>query len=59
MDKNSWSEDAKYLAKKVNAVMVSEITLENILEAIEEAKRRNFPTLPNGSAKLADLILRL
>ena len=52
-------EDAKYLAKKVNAVMVSEITLENILEAIEEAKRRDFPTLPNGSAKLADLILRL
>ena len=52
-------EDAKYLAKKVNAVMVSEITLENILEAIEEAKRRKFPTLPNGSANLANLILKL
>jgi len=52
-------EDAKYLAKKVNAVMVSEITLENVLDAIEEAKRRKFPTLPDGSANLANLILKL
>jgi len=52
-------EDARYYAKKVNAVLVSEITLENLLNAIEEARRRKYPGLVDGAAKLADLILRL
>ena len=51
-------EDAKHYARKVNAVIVSRITLKNIVNAIEEAKRREYPILPDGSAKLADLILR-
>lgn len=53
------AEDAKYYARKVNAVMVSEITLENILNAIEKAKGKKHPKLPDGSSNLADLILKL
>jgi len=52
-------EDARYYAKKVNAVLVSEITLENLLNAIEEARRRGYPELADGATKLADMILRL
>jgi len=53
------AEDAKYLAKKVNAEMVSEVTLGNLLRAIEEEKKRSFPILEDGSAALAELILKL
>jgi UDP-N-acetylglucosamine:LPS N-acetylglucosamine transferase len=52
-------EDAKQYARKVNAVLISEITLENLLGAIEEAKRREHPKLQDGAANLADLVLRL
>jgi hypothetical protein len=52
-------EDARQYAKKVNAVLVSEITSENLLNAIEEARRRKYPELTDGATKLADLILRL
>jgi len=52
-------EDAKRYARKVNAVLISEIKLENLLGAIEEAKRREYPKLQDGAANLADLVLRL
>jgi UDP-N-acetylglucosamine:LPS N-acetylglucosamine transferase len=52
-------EDAEHYARKINAVMVSEITLENILNAIEEARKREYPKLPDGSSNLAELILKL
>jgi UDP-N-acetylglucosamine:LPS N-acetylglucosamine transferase len=52
-------EDAKYLAKKANAVLVSEINLEALLEAIKEARKRKVPTLPNGAENLASLIIKL
>lgn len=52
-------EDAKYLAKKVNAALVSEINLENLLEAIGEARKRRVPTLPDGAENLADMIIEL
>ncbi|MEM3617006.1 MAG: glycosyltransferase [Candidatus Bathyarchaeia archaeon] len=52
-------EDAKQYARKVNAVLISEITLKNLLDAIEEAKRREYPKLPDGASNLADLILKL
>lgn len=52
-------EDAKYLAKKANAVLVSEINLEALLEAIKEARKRKVPTLPNGAENLANLIIKL
>jgi UDP-N-acetylglucosamine--N-acetylmuramyl-(pentapeptide) pyrophosphoryl-undecaprenol N-acetylglucosamine transferase len=52
-------EDAKYLARKVNAVLVSEISLETLLEAIDEAKRRRVPVFPDGAEKLAGIIIKL
>ncbi len=52
-------EDAKYLAKKANAVLVSEINLENLLEAMNEARKRNVPALPNGAENLAKRIIEL
>jgi len=51
-------EDAKYLADKTNAVLVSKITTENLLNALKEAKRRKIPTLPNGAENLAEIIVK-
>ena len=52
-------EDARYLAQKVNAVVVSEIKLDNLLNAIEEAKKRGVPVFPNGAQNLADLMMKM
>ncbi|MFQ5999347.1 MAG: glycosyltransferase [Candidatus Bathyarchaeia archaeon] len=52
-------KDAEYLARKINAVLVSEINLENILDAIKEAKKRKVPTLPDGAENLANMIMQL
>jgi len=52
-------EDAKYYARKVNAVLVTEITPENILNAIKEAKEKEQPKLPDGAKNLADLLIKL
>jgi len=52
-------EDAKCLAKKVNAVLLSEINLEALLDAIDEARGRKVPLLPNGAENLANKILEL
>jgi UDP-N-acetylglucosamine:LPS N-acetylglucosamine transferase len=52
-------EDAKHFAEKVNAPVVTEISPENIMDAIEEARNRTLPVLPNGAANLANLILKL
>jgi UDP-N-acetylglucosamine:LPS N-acetylglucosamine transferase len=51
--------DARFLAKKVNAVLVSEISQENLLNAIDEAKRRSVPVMPNGAVNLATRIVEL
>ncbi|MFX0199343.1 MAG: glycosyltransferase, partial [Candidatus Hodarchaeota archaeon] len=51
-------EDAEHLAKKVNAVLVSEMNQEAILEAIQEAKTRTVPDLPDGAQNLADTIIK-
>ncbi|MEM2507107.1 MAG: glycosyltransferase [Nitrososphaeria archaeon] len=50
-------EDAKQYVKKVNAVLVSEITLKNILNAIEKSRENPQPTLPDGAENLAILTL--
>ncbi|MCS7124890.1 MAG: hypothetical protein NZ932_05715 [Candidatus Bathyarchaeota archaeon] len=52
-------EDAKHYVRKVNAVLVSEITLENILNAIEKSRESRRPTLPDGAENLANMILNL
>jgi len=52
-------EDAKYLAKKVNAALVSDITPQNLLEAIEEVKKRKIPKFPDGAENLAEKIIEM
>lgn len=52
-------EDARYLAKKLNAVLVSEIKTETLLDAINEAKSRKIPDLPDGAQNLANEIMKL
>lgn len=51
------TEDAEYLAGKINAVFVSEI--ESLLNAIKEARKRRVPTLPDGAENLANMIIEL
>jgi len=50
-------EDAKILARKLNAILVDEITPRSLLEAIEEARKRRPPIYPDGAEKLAKEIL--
>jgi len=51
-------EDAKILARKLNAVFVEKITSQNIMKALEEAKERIPPTYPDGARSLAEEILK-
>ena len=51
--------DAEYLARKINAVLVSDIDPEILLNSIKEARKRKVPTLPDGAENLADMIMRL
>ncbi len=52
-------EDAEYLARKINAVLVSKIELQSLLDAIKEARGRKVPTLPEGAKNLANMIMEL
>ncbi len=51
-------EDAEYLARKINAVLVSPIDLETLLDAINEARKRTIPTLPDGAENLANMLMK-
>lgn len=50
-------EDAKQLAEKINAVTVFEIEVENLLKAMQEARRLKTPVFQDGAKNLATLIL--
>ena len=52
-------EDARYLAKKLNIVLVSEIKTKNLLDSINEARKRKIPVLPDGAQNLANEIIKL
>lgn len=52
-------EDAECFAKKFNYVLVTQITLENLLNGIKEAQKRRIPTLPNGAENLANKIISM
>jgi UDP-N-acetylglucosamine--N-acetylmuramyl-(pentapeptide) pyrophosphoryl-undecaprenol N-acetylglucosamine transferase len=52
-------EDAEYLARKINAVLASEIKTEVLLDAMNEAKERKVPTFANGPENLANMIIEL
>jgi len=51
--------DAKFFAKKVGATFISEVNLENLIDAIETAKKNKTPELRDGAKVLADMILDL
>jgi len=51
-------EDAKQLARKIKAVMVSEVTVETLSKAIKEARKQEIPIFQNGAKNLANLILK-
>ena len=51
--------DATIFAKKVGATFLSDITLESLLDAIEEAKNNRIPVLKDGAEVLAEMILNL
>jgi len=53
------AEDAKILANKLNAVFISESTVETVTNAITEAKNRKHPDLPSGAENLTNIILEL
>jgi len=52
-------EDAKYLARKINAVLVSEVKTEVLLNAMNKARKRKVPSMPNGAENLANMIIKL
>lgn len=52
-------EDADYLARKLNAIFVSETRLETLLNAIEHAKNAKIPLLQSGAENLAKIIVGL
>jgi UDP-N-acetylglucosamine--N-acetylmuramyl-(pentapeptide) pyrophosphoryl-undecaprenol N-acetylglucosamine transferase len=51
--------NAKYLARKINAVLVSQIELKTLLDAMDEVRKRKVPTLPDGAENLAKKIMKL
>jgi len=52
-------EDAAYLARKVNAVLISKLNKETLLSAIKESKNRKVPSLPDGAQNLARIVIEL
>jgi len=51
--------DATIFAKKVGATFLSDVTLESLLDAIEEAKNNKTPALKDGAKVLAEMVLNL
>lgn len=53
------AKDAERFAEKLNYVLVTEITLTNLLKGMKEAAKRDIPTLPDGARNLANKILEI
>jgi UDP-N-acetylglucosamine--N-acetylmuramyl-(pentapeptide) pyrophosphoryl-undecaprenol N-acetylglucosamine transferase len=51
--------DATIFAKKVGATFLSDLNLENLIYAIETAKKNKIPELMDGAKVLVDFILNL
>jgi UDP-N-acetylglucosamine:LPS N-acetylglucosamine transferase len=51
--------DAEIFSEKVNASFVWQISLRSLLEAIDEAKKKEAPRLADGARNLAEAILNL
>ena len=57
--KTAGLRDAETFAKAYNYVLVSEITLENLLKGLEKASKMKVPKLKSGAENLANLIVNL
>jgi UDP-N-acetylglucosamine:LPS N-acetylglucosamine transferase len=53
------AKDAEYFARKLNYMLVTEITPTNLLKGIKEAAKREIPNLPDGARNLAERILEM
>jgi UDP-N-acetylglucosamine--N-acetylmuramyl-(pentapeptide) pyrophosphoryl-undecaprenol N-acetylglucosamine transferase len=53
------AKDAECFARKLNYVLVTEITLANLLKGMKEAAKREIPILPDGARNLANKILKI
>ncbi len=51
--------DSEIFAKKVGATFLSDVTVESLVDAIEEAKNNKIPALKDGAKVLAEMILNL
>ena len=51
--------DSEIFAKKVGATILSDLTLESLVDAIETAKKRQVPVLRDGAKVLSGMILNL
>jgi UDP-N-acetylglucosamine--N-acetylmuramyl-(pentapeptide) pyrophosphoryl-undecaprenol N-acetylglucosamine transferase len=51
--------DSEIFAKKVGATILSDLTLESLVDAIEKTKKRKVPLLIDGAKVLAEIILNL
>ena len=51
--------DAEIFAKKLGAIILSEINLESLIDAIENAQKLKVPELKDGAKVLAKMILNL
>ncbi|PVX23126.1 MAG: polysaccharide biosynthesis protein [Candidatus Bathyarchaeum sp.] len=50
-------EDSEIFATKVGATILSDVSSESLLAAIEKAKNKKVPTIKDGAEVLADIIL--
>ena len=51
--------DSEIFAKKVGATFLSDLSLESLVDAIEEAKSNKIPALKDGAKALAEIVLNL
>lgn len=52
-------KDAQRLARKVNAVLLSKIDHESLIQAISSARKQKTPILPSGARNLSERILQM
>jgi UDP-N-acetylglucosamine:LPS N-acetylglucosamine transferase len=52
-------EDARLLAGKVNAVLVTELTKDKLQKAVAEALKREVPVIESGTERLANIIMKM
>lgn len=52
-------KDSEIFASKVGATILSDVTAQSLVEAIEQAKNKKVPQLKDGAKVLAEIILKM